>query len=128
MNIDLKGKKALVTGSSRGIGRAIALELAANGADIFLHYAGNKTAAEEPKEEVEKYGVNCCVLSADLRNPDSCRDLITKTGGVDILVLNASVQYKKKWHKITVQDTNGQLNCNFVSSLLLIQMVALLCS
>lgn len=121
MNINLKGKTALVTGSSRGIGKAIALELAANGADIILHYAGNKDAAEQAKTEVEKYGVNCRVLSADLRNPDSCKALIENAGGIDILVLNASVQYKKKWHDITVQDATDQLNCNFVSSLLLIQ-------
>ncbi len=114
-------RKALVTGSSRGIGRAIAIDLGKKGAEVFVHYAKNADKAEEVKEIIEKNGGTAHILRADLTKPEASKDLIKQTGGIDILVINASVQIKKPYEEITTEDTIMQLNCNFVSSLHLIQ-------
>lgn len=121
MFCDLTGKRALVTGSSRGIGSAIALELAKGGADIVLHYAGNQESAKKMKEEIAQIGRSCTVIQCNLCEPESLNGLIDQVGGVDILVLNASVQIKKEWETITVQEFYSQINCNLLSSMLLIQ-------
>lgn len=117
----LKGKKALVTGSSRGIGSAIALELAKAGADIFLHYVSNKSSATKVQTEIIKTGVNCTLVQGDLSKPETINILISDMGNIDILVLNASVQFKNEWENITIEEFNTQVNCNLLSSLLLIQ-------
>ena len=119
--VDLKGKKALITGASRGIGRAIALELAACGAEIFLHYANNTGKAKETLSEISTLGVPCRLIQADLNDPAQTKACFSKTGGVDILVLNASTQIKNEWDKITEDEFSKQVNCNFLSSLLLLQ-------
>lgn len=117
----LKGKKALVTGASRGIGSAIALELARCGADVIVHYAGNATAAQGICDQIKAMGRESSIIQADLSNPTACDGLIEKTGPVDILVLNASVQIKKPWETITDEDFEIQVNCNLRSSMKLIQ-------
>ena len=117
----LKGKKALVTGASRGIGSAIALELARCGADVIVHYAGNAAAAQSICDQIKAMGRESSILQADLSNPTACDGLIEKTGPVDILVLNASVQIKKSWETITDEDFEIQVNCNLRSSMKLIQ-------
>jgi NAD(P)-dependent dehydrogenase (short-subunit alcohol dehydrogenase family) len=121
MQYNLIGKKALITGSSRGIGSAIASDLARNGADIIVHYVGNKNHAEEMKEKIEALGRSCRILQADLCKPNSVEGLIEGIGGVDILVLNASVQFRNQWEKISSEEFYSQINCNLLSSMLLIQ-------
>ena len=101
MKCDLTGKKALVTGSSRGIGSAIALELAQGGAEIFLHYAGNRQSAEKMKEEIENIGGKATIVQADLSDNTSYEHLAKEVGDIDILILNASMQFKNKWENIT---------------------------
>lgn len=71
--MQLDGKVALVTGASRGIGRSIALMLAARGADIVINYAGNTEAAEQTKAEVEALGRNALVVKADVGGHGSLR-------------------------------------------------------
>lgn len=121
MQHKLSGKKALITGSSRGIGRAIAIDLAKDGADIIVHYVGNKNNAEEVKEKIEALGRSCSIIQADLCKPEKVEGLIEEIGGVDILVLNASVQYKKQWENISIEEFYSQINCNLLASMLLIQ-------
>ena len=116
-------KTALVTGSSRGIGRAIAIRLAKDGYKVIVHYAGNVAKAEETKAIIEKNGGVAEIIGADLCNTDATKELASKIGDIDVLVLNASLQYKKPWQEITVEECNEQLNCNFVSSLILIGAV-----
>lgn len=118
---DLSGRKALVTGSSRGIGSAIACELARDGADIVLHYAGDRDSADAMQAQIESFGRVCTVVQADLTDPSSTQGMIDDCGGVDILVLNASVQYRSPWEAITSDQFYAQINCNLLSSLLLIQ-------
>ena len=117
----LKGKKALVTGASRGIGSAIALELARAGADVVVHYAGNVASAQGICDQIRGMGRESCIVQADLSDTHACDDLMDKIGPVDILVINASVQIKKPWEAITDEDFDIQVNCNLRSSMKLIQ-------
>ena len=117
-------KKALITGSSRGIGRAIALGLARDGFEVFVHCAVNRAKAEETRREIEALGGAAHVLTWDLCDPSGAETLIRETGGVDALILNASLQIRKKWEEITLEEMYAQLNCNLVSSLRLIQAAA----
>ena len=114
-------KTALVTGSSRGIGKAIALKLAKDGFKIFVHCSGDTSNANEVKEEIIKNGGVAEVVSANLCNIEETKKIIEITGNLDALILNASIQIKKPWEEITLDDCYNQLNCNYVSSLLLIQ-------
>lgn len=114
-------KTALVTGSSRGIGRAIAIRLAKDGYDVIVHGAKNSKKAQETVDIIKQNGGSARYIIADLCNPSELDDIIETAGGVDVLVLNASVQYKKPWREITLDDCRDQINCNFVSSLTLIQ-------
>jgi len=92
---DLTGKVALVTGSSRGIGRAIALALAAQGADVAIHYHTRAEQAAEVAAEIEKLGRRCAVLQADARVSAEYDGLWAAAeaalGPIDILVNNAGV-------------------------------------
>ncbi|MGX4586590.1 3-oxoacyl-[acyl-carrier-protein] reductase [Paenibacillus chitinolyticus] len=91
----LSGKAALVTGASRGIGRAIALELAASGADVAVNYAGSEQAAEEVVKEIEALGRRAIKLRGDVSNSREAEDLVKQTiealGSLDILVNNAGI-------------------------------------
>jgi len=91
----LKGKTALVTGASRGIGRAIALELARQGADIALLYAGNTEAAASAAEEVRSLGARAEVFQCDVSDHDAVKTAVSAAlaafGGLDILVNNAGI-------------------------------------
>ncbi|RDI96120.1 3-oxoacyl-[acyl-carrier-protein] reductase [Meiothermus sp. QL-1] len=89
-------RKALVTGSSRGIGRAIALELARRGYALAVHYAGNEAAARATAEEARALGApQVVVLGADLRHPEAAQRLVVEAhaalGGLEVLVNNAGI-------------------------------------
>ena len=114
-------KTALVTGSSRGIGSAIAKRLASDGYRVIIHCAGNIAKAEEVKNEITKNGGTAEVIKANLCNTDETKALAEAVGNIDVLVLNASLQYRNPWQNITLEECYEQLNCNFVSSLILIQ-------
>ena len=118
---DLKGKKALVTGSSRGIGRVIAVELAQCGAEVVVHCAGNVAKAEETVGIIKSNGGCAFAVTADLSDSENVQGLIEKIGDIDILILNASMQFRNKWENITVEEFYKQVNCNFLASMLLIQ-------
>ena len=114
-------KKVLVTGSSRGIGRAIALRLANDGYFVYVHAAGNIEKAKETAEIITKNGGKAEVVTADLCDIKQTQALANNVGDIDALILNASLQYRTPWAEISVDACYEQLNCNFVSSMLLIQ-------
>ncbi len=116
-------KTALVTGSSRGIGRAIAIRLAKDGFKVIVHAAGNAEKAEETKNIIEQNGGVAEVVMADLTDIEKTRELCEKVKETDALILNASLQYRTPWQEITPTACYDQLNCNFVSSMMLIQAV-----
>jgi 3-oxoacyl-[acyl-carrier protein] reductase len=90
---ELTGLRAVVTGSSSGIGRAIALALAGGGADVVVHGRQRLEAAEKVAEQVREAGRRAIVVTADLRDPGECESLVDKAwqafGGVDVWVNNA---------------------------------------
>ena len=124
MDYSLYGKKALVTGSSRGIGSAIALELARGGADVIVHCSKPGAKADNIADQIKSMGRKSEVIVADLTNPEKTIELAERAAGVDILVLNASMQIRKPWQEITVSEYIMQTNCNYLSSLLLIQRLS----
>lgn len=117
-------KTALVTGSSRGIGRAIAVRLAQDGYKVIVHAAGNIEKAEETKSMIEQNGGVAEVIISDLTDIEKTRTLCESVRETDVLILNASLQYRTPWQEITTEACYEQLNCNFVSSMMLIQAVA----
>ena len=93
--LDLSGKTALVTGGSRGIGRAIVLRLAAQGADVAFSYKGNAAAAQATAGEVEALGRRVLAVQADARSQEGAEGLVkgvlAEFGKIDILVNNAGI-------------------------------------
>ena len=91
--MELEGRTALITGSSRGIGRGIALALAETGVKVAVHYFQNERAANETLEQIRKRGSDGCLVQADVTRPDQItemfRKLKTEFGKLDIFVSNA---------------------------------------
>lgn len=117
---NLKDKKALITGSTQGIGFAIAEVLAKYGATVYVHGA---TSMEKCRAAADKISGSIPVCQS-LTEKDGADKLYEKTGDVDILVLNASIQYRKAWDEITADELEAQMQTNFASSLRLIQLCA----
>ena len=93
--IDLSGKSAVVTGASRGIGRAIAIRLATQGADVAFSFRGNETAAKETVAAIEALGRRALAVQGDATDPEAADALVKAAleayGKVDILVNNAGI-------------------------------------
>jgi len=114
-------KTAFITGSSRGIGKSIALRLASDGFKVILHGVMKSDHIKELKREIEQNGGKADIVCGNLCDLESTKILCEKLEGIDVLVLNASLQYRTAWQEITTEACYEQLNCNFVSSMLLIQ-------
>jgi NAD(P)-dependent dehydrogenase (short-subunit alcohol dehydrogenase family) len=123
----LKGRVALVTGSSRGIGASIALALARNGADVAIHYTGQAGQARDISSQAASHGVKTAVVQGDLSGDGIPSRIVQETtaalGKIDILVLNASLQIAKNWLAITREDFEQQAAVNLRASLELLQQV-----
>lgn len=96
----LEGKKALITGGDSGIGRAVAVAFAKEGADVCIAYLDEQTDAEETKAAVAKYNRKCLLVPGDLSREEHCRDVVERAaaelGTIDILVNNAAVQFPQE--------------------------------
>ncbi len=119
----LKNKIALITGSSKGIGRAIALKFASEGANIVINYNTDYQGAQEVLAEVSKLGVKAITIGADVSKEEDCIRLIATTakemGGLDILVNNAGIVFDKEWDKKSFEEWNKTLNTNLVGPFIL---------
>ena len=125
---DLAGRRALVTGSSRGIGAAIAVALAEAGADVVVHYTGNTDQAREIASLITAAGRRTGVVQADLSADDGARraydESVAALGGIDILILNASLQTRKVWTAFTRADLDAHYAVNYRASFELLQLAA----
>lgn len=117
---DLNGKRALVTGSTQGIGFEIAKTLAAHGATVYVHGASNAEKCESASKRI----AHSIPVLADLRSTEEIDALYERTGDVDILVLNASIQHKREWNAFTLEEYEEQMNCNVRASYLLMKKYA----
>ena len=120
---DLNGRYALATGGSRGIGRAICLELAARGAAVAVNYAGNAAAAEETVEACKALGVDAFALQADVADAAACEAMVKETiarfGRLDILVNNAGItrdglmltMKEADWDAVLDTNLKGAFHC-----------------
>ncbi len=124
----LHGKAALVTGGSRGIGRAIAERLAADGAQVVLSYAVNKDAAAEVVAAIVAAGGRAHAVAADLREPDAARQLFEQAeaaaGPLDILVNNAAVGTTGMIAETSDEDFDETMVANVRSPFILIREAA----
>ncbi len=115
---DLKGKTALVTGSTQGIGFAIAKCLADYGSKVFVHGANDMEKCEKASMQIP----GSLTVCADLSEKDSAEKLYMATGDVDIVIANASVQFRTPWDEIGEEELETQLQVNFKSTLKLFQL------
>ncbi len=112
----LDGKVALVTGASRGIGRAIALRLAEEGAKVAINYAGNVKAAEEVKAAIEEKGGKALLVQADVSDSEAAEGMVASVveafGTIDILVNNAGITRDAIFARMKEEDFNAVINTN----------------
>jgi acetoacetyl-CoA reductase len=112
----LNGKIAIVTGASRGIGRAIALELAREGAKVAVNYQSNAALAEKVAAEITASGGDCMLARANVADPVEARGLVKtvvdKWGRLDILVNNAGITRDKSLRKMTDEDWLSVIGTN----------------
>jgi len=117
-----KNKSAIVTGGTRGIGKAIVLMLAREGANVAFTYLKSSADALVLVKETESFGVKCFALQIDVRDFDKAKELIEKAkqefGGLDILINNAGItrdkalmmMTKEDWHEVIDTNLNGMFN------------------
>src|SRR5580658_10520868 len=119
---NLQGKVALVTGASKGIGAAIARELAARGAAVAVNYSGSKAGADKVVAEIKASGGQAVAVQADLSNPDAVgpfvKTVADQLGPIDILVNNAGIYEFGPLDQITPEHFHKQFNLNVLGLLL----------
>lgn len=113
-------KKALVTGSAGGIGRAIALDLASKGFDVAFHYNGSVEAANQASQEATSYGVKSIALQADVTKPDQAKSLVEnaaeKLGGLSVIVNNVGNFLGKPTSEISIEEWHAAIDSNLNSN------------
>lgn len=124
----LKDKKAIVTGGGRGIGRAVALAFAREGADVVVNYQSNDVAANEVVEEIQSLGRRAIPIKTDVSSYHEVKIMVDRTvqelGGVDILVNNAGVSKpsmlldmpEESWDRVINIHLKGTFNCSQIAA------------
>jgi 3-oxoacyl-[acyl-carrier protein] reductase len=121
--MSLAGKVAVVTGGSRGIGRAICLRFAAMGAKVVINYVSRSEAAEETKARIEALGGECVIVKFDVASTaevqEAFKQIIAECGRIDILVCNAGItrdgllatMKENDWDQVMAVNLKGAFNC-----------------
>ena len=129
---NLEGKIALVTGSSRGIGRAVAVRFAENGINLVVNYVRHRRNAEETAEEIEKQGVKCLVVKANVAKDEDVINMFSQIretfGRLDILVSNAASGVLKPVMELSSRHWNWAMDINARALLTLTQQAVPLMS
>lgn len=119
----LTGKVALVTGGSRGIGRAISIALAEQGADVIVNYSGNEAAAQETSDKIKAIGQKCVTIKANVADETEVKEMIKEVtslfGQLDIMVNNAGItrdnllmrMKEDEWDAVLDVNLKGVFNC-----------------
>lgn len=112
----LAGQTALVTGGGRGIGRAVCIRLAKDGADIVINYAGKDETAKETARQCEEYGVKTLLVKADIADRQQCKKLFEEAlqfnGRIDILVNNAGITKDNLLLRMKEEDFDSVIDVN----------------
>ncbi len=128
MNERLKDQVALVTGASRGIGKAIALALAAEGASVVVNYTSSQDAAQALVETIVKAGGKAVAIKADVAQPEQVEALVKETlaqlGRIDILVNNAGITRDTLLLRMKLEDWQAVINLNLTGVFLCTQAVS----
>ena len=118
----LQGQTAIVTGSSSGIGKACAIALGKEGANVVVNYAGNSTGAEEAVEEIKTAGAKAIAIKADVSKEDQVQAMFKESietfGTIDILVNNAGLQKDAAFVDMTLDQWNFVINVNLTGQFL----------
>jgi len=128
--MNLENKVALVSGASRGIGRAIALRLARDGADVIVHYSSSADGARQTVAEIEKIGRRVIIVQADLADLNAieiaCANIKSTFGTIDILINNAGYAKYDVLEKVSQQDFDAIFNINTKGLFFLTQEISTL--
>ena len=120
-------KVALVTGSGRGLGRAIAIELAKSGYDIVINYNSSKERALKVKEEIESYGVRSLVIKCDISNEEEVKNMIDENvktfGNIDVLVNTSAVCFDSLYEYKSVGNFKRTMDVNVIGTFLVSKYV-----
>ncbi|NAZ30391.1 MAG: 3-oxoacyl-[acyl-carrier-protein] reductase [Caldimicrobium sp.] len=123
----LEGKVALITGASRGIGRAIAIEMARSKATVIINYLGSEDKAKEVKEIIEGFGGKAILAKFDVSNPEevknAVKDLEPQVPSIDILVNNAGITRDTLFLRMKEKDWEDVLRTNLFSAFYVTQAV-----
>jgi len=118
----LQGQKALVTGASSGIGRAIALALGQSGADVVVNYVAGEDKAEQVCREIREFGVRAIAVKADVSDEDQVTGMFARMmaefGTIDVLVNNAGLQQDAAFENLTLKQWNKVLGVNLTGQFL----------
>lgn len=124
----MKGRTAIVTGSSRGIGRAICVELAKGGANLVINFAGNQQAAEETAALCKAQGVSAVTVQGDVAEAKTCEAVVNTAletfGRVDVLVNNAGVTRDNLLMRMSEEDFDAVIRTNLRGSFLMMKAVS----
>ena len=119
----LKGKKVLITGSSRGIGKAIAFAFAKEGCEIILNASKSGYEMENTADEITESGGICRTFMADVSDYSQCEDMFETIGNIDILINNAGISYlglfsdmkPSDWERVMNVNINSVFNCTHLA-------------
>lgn len=128
MDLKLNDKVVLVTGAGQGLGRAIGLAFAREGAHVAFHYRASATGAEAGAAEARAMGVKAMVVGADLRSDEAVGDAVERVerelGAIDVLVNNAAVTQRKPFLESTAEDWAPQVDVTVTGTLRMTHAVA----